>query len=56
MLDKAFVGLCLTVVIDPHKQQVGGMLRHLGGVLTAVDLRDGTVGVAVVFQFEDDGG
>ena len=49
VLDEAFVGLCLSVVVDAHEEEVGGMLRHLGGVLPAVNLLNGTVGVAVVF-------
>ena len=56
MLDEAFVCLCLAVVVDAYEEEVGGMLRYLGGVLPVVDLRDGAVNVAVVFQFEDDGG
>ena len=48
--------LLLLVVVDAHEEQFAGVLRHLGGVLLAVDLVDGGVGVLVVFQFQDDGG
>ena len=50
------MGLLLTVVVDAHKKEVAGVLRHFGGILATENLVDGGVGIAVVFQLQDDGG
>ena len=52
----AFMPLGLLVVVDTHEQEVASVLSHFGGVLLSLDLFNGTVGILVVFQFEDDGG
>ena len=41
----AGVLLSVAVVVDAHEQQVFGVLRHLGGVLPALDLVDGGIGI-----------
>ena len=49
------MGFLLTVVVDAHKKEVAGVLRHFGGILATENLVDGGVCVAVKFQFQDDG-
>ena len=56
MHDGAGMGLCLLVVVDVHKEEVVGVLRHFCRVLLAENLVDGGFGVLVVFQFQNDGG
>ena len=51
----AMMLLCVALVCDTHKQQIVGVLRHLGGVLPALNLLDGGVNGLVVFQFDDNG-
>ena len=52
----AFVLLAIAVIVDAHQQQIVSILRHLIGILLTFDLRDGRIGIPVIFQFDDDGG
>ena len=54
--DVAGVLLGVAVVVDADEQQVVGVLRHLGGVLPALDLVDGGIGILPELQFNDNGG
>ena len=47
--------LGVAVVVDAYEQQVFGVLRHLGGVLPALDLVDSGIGILPELQFDDDG-
>ena len=37
-------------------EKVAGVLRYFDGILPTENLIDGGVGIAVIFQFQDDGG
>ena len=51
----AGVLLCLAVVVDADEQESVGVPKDLVGILPAVYLVDGCVGIPVHLQFEDDG-
>ena len=51
--DVAGVGFCLFVVVDADEEKVACVVGKFGGIVLAFDLVDGSVGLLVVFQFND---
>ena len=47
--------LLLLVVIDAHEKEIARVLHYFCGILFALYLVDGGVGIMVVFQLKDDG-
>ena len=47
---------CVAIVVDSNENEVVCVLCNLGSVSLSLDLIYGTVGVLVVFQFDDEGG
>ena len=56
VLYAAVVRLRLAVVIDADEQQAVGVFGQLGGVLAALNLVDGRVGILIILQLQHDGG
>jgi len=50
------VSLRLAVVVDAYEQQAVGIVLQLGGVLPALNLVDGGIGILIKFQLQHDGG
>ena len=55
LLNTAPMQLSLPLLSNPHKQQIIGVLRHLGRILSALNLFDGCVNGLVVFQLDKNG-
>ena len=51
----AGVGFGLFVVVDADEEEVAGIVGELGWIVLALDLVDGSVGILVVFQLDDQG-
>lgn len=55
LLNTTPMHLGIPLVCNPHKQQIISVLRHLVGILSALDLLYGSINGLVVFQFDKNG-